>query len=168
MESKELTTGIHLEKMLQEDSLYLPPGIEPLGMIYRWGRYVVDGQLDYPNIRMLKNRGFKPVPPERHPELCSDGSVPETISRRGSVLMEIPEGRSQVYEEKLNAVNQIMANHKILSCGKTPNGEDNTIIPRDEEKAAIKAAAALGTAIAIDRESYIKWLTTTPEEKTVN
>jgi hypothetical protein len=168
MESKELTTDLHLEKMLQEDPLYLPPGIEPLGMIYRWGRYVVDGELDYHNISRLRHRGFKVVPPERHPELYSDSSVPETISRRGSVLMEIPEGRSQVYEAKLNAVNQVMANPKILSCGKTPDGKDNTLIPRDEEKAAIKAAAVLGTAIAMDRASYIKWLTTTPEEKTVN
>lgn len=81
------------KERLLKNPLYLPPELTPpIGMVYSWGTYSVCGETHQTNIDRLNRTGHQPVPPGRHPELFSDDSVPGTISRKGSVLVE---GHSQ-------------------------------------------------------------------------
>jgi hypothetical protein len=77
------------KESLSDNPLYLPPELTPpIGKVYSWGTYSICGEMHYTNIKRLEQTGHNPVPPERHPELYSDGSVTDTISRKGLVLVE--------------------------------------------------------------------------------
>jgi hypothetical protein len=83
-----------------DDDLY-----PPLGMRYVWGRYSIMGETDHANILRLWSKGYKPVPPERHPNTYSDRSVSGFISRKGSVLLEISERDTAIHNSRLDYIN---------------------------------------------------------------
>lgn len=77
------------KESLNDNPLYLPPELTPpIGKVYSWGTYSLLCVTHSSNIKRLESTGHTPVPSERHPELYSDGSVPDTISRKGLVLVE--------------------------------------------------------------------------------
>ena len=79
--------------------------VPPLGWKYAWGTYRVDGVTDHANILRLWSKGYKPVPPERHPDIDCDSSVSGFISRKGSVLLEISERDASIYSNRLDYIN---------------------------------------------------------------
>lgn len=110
----------------REDKDELTP---PLGMKYSWGNYSVDGETDHASILRLWSKGYKPVPPRRHPYTFSDNSVGGFISRKGSVLLEISERDSNIHSKRLDYIN--------AEIGKNPS---------------------IALAIRRDREEYVKQL----------
>lgn len=90
-----------MEAFLERKSNPYPP----LGWKYAWGTYRAGGCTDHANILRLWSKGYKPVPPERHPDVDCDSSVSGFISRRGSVLLEISERDSSIYRNRLDYIN---------------------------------------------------------------
>ena len=88
--------------------------LPPLGMKYVWGNYSVMGETDHASILRLWSKGYKPVPPDRHPTAYSDRSVPGFISRRGSVLLEISERDSRLHQARLDYINSEIDKDPLL------------------------------------------------------
>lgn len=103
--------------------------VPPLGMKYIWGNYRAFGCTDHANILRLWSKGYKPVPPERHPDVDCDSSVSGFISRKGSVLLEISERDSSIHSKRLDYIN-----------------------------AEIEKNPSIAFAIRSDREEYVKQL----------
>lgn len=67
------TRDAELRQMLKagyNDKLYVDPKKIPHGVEYRWLRESVYNEPDHGNIGLRRQRGWTPVPAERHPELC--------------------------------------------------------------------------------------------------
>jgi len=169
MTGTEIERKLEIDKALREGPLYIPPEIQPLGMVYRWIRYSVDGAIDYPNLKRMASMGFRPVPFDRHPEIENDGRVPFMVSIMGSVLMERTEREQKVYQDRVDFVSGIMAHPALLSTKmpeskviSTENQLSNQINPFQE-------AMEIGSIISgSDREKYIENLSKIPKEKVVN
>lgn len=74
-----------------DDPLWLPEGIEPEGMVYAW-------QSSYAAKDEIERKLYDIVPRDRHPYIYSDNSVPGTISRKGSFLIERKKSVQQAFE----------------------------------------------------------------------
>lgn len=88
--------------------------IPPLGMKYAWGIYSIDGETDHASILRLWSKGYKPVPPQRHPYAFSDNSVGGFISRKGSILLEITEREHEVHNKRLDYINEEIEKNPLL------------------------------------------------------
>lgn len=64
--------------------------IIPAGWSYEWKRFTVMGAHDPSYQVSLAQRGWEPVPANRHPEMMPLGSTDATIDRDGMRLMERP------------------------------------------------------------------------------
>lgn len=100
------------------------PLVPPLGMKYSWGNYSVDGETDHASILRLWSKGYKPVPPERHPYTFSDNSVGGFISRKGSVLLEITERENNVHTKRLDYINENVDRNSLLGIRIKDNREE--------------------------------------------
>lgn len=90
--------------------LYVDTATIPPGSRYKWVRIAVAGQPDPDNVSENMEMGWRPVPPERHPELVppvfGDFKRPEGyIQRRDMVLMERQEEVCQEDEDILKQYN---------------------------------------------------------------
>lgn len=165
----EIQQKIMADKELQKDPMYIPPEIQPLGMVYSWIRYSIDGCIDYQNLKRMSKMGFRPVLSDRHPDIENDGRVPFMISRGGSVIMERTERAQKTYQDRIDFVSGIMAHPAILSTKMpeskvlaTENQLSNQVNPFQE---AMKIGAVIS---GLDREAYIENLSTISKEKVVN
>lgn len=117
------------------DPIYLPPGIEPEDMVYKWA-FWMEGR---DNMKRLDDSFYMIVPPERHPELYSDESVQGTISRKGSFLVERSKKIQAVIDERLNRVNKVLE-YSEEHAGLSPMG------------------LRLSRFMLNHREQYAKWI----------
>lgn len=132
-------------KLLQnEDQFYLPVDEIPdthkamldgeLVVSYEWKRYSNMGQEDPFYIASLREQGWEPVPPSRHPNWVPPGYAEPHIIKGGLMLMERPvhlsiEARK---EEKSLAKRQVREAEARL--GMTPKGEMTRNFPGVEPK----------------------------------
>lgn len=80
----------YVSEQEQGDKYAIPPGMEPPGMTYQWKRAEVLGRPDYSNLAMMEQKGWKPVPQDRHDgRWMPPGTRGPTIND-GLMLMEIP------------------------------------------------------------------------------
>lgn len=80
----------YVSEQEQGDKYAIPPGMEPTGMSYQWKRCEVLGRPDYSNLAMMEQKGWKPVPQDRHDgRWMPPGTQGPTIND-GLMLMEIP------------------------------------------------------------------------------
>jgi hypothetical protein len=73
-----------------EDKFYIDPKAIPDGWSYEYRRHTVLGKDDPSYQVMLAQKGWEPVPADRHPELMPMGFKGNTIEREGMILMERP------------------------------------------------------------------------------
>lgn len=86
-------------RMKPGDTLYFPPEKVPYGWVYRWIRISMLGIPDPDNERFqIIQRGWTPVPADRHPEEAghhlykNDEAIRRNvIIRKGQMLCEMPE-----------------------------------------------------------------------------
>jgi hypothetical protein len=72
------------------DKFYIDPRIIPDGWSYEWKRHSVMGKEDASYAVVIANRGWEPVPANRHPELMPRGYRGESILNEGLILCERP------------------------------------------------------------------------------
>ena len=73
-----------------EDQFYIPLDEIPEGYSYEWKRYTVNGQEDPYYIAHMREQGWEPVDPKRHPNWVPPGYVQPHIIKGGQILMERP------------------------------------------------------------------------------
>lgn len=73
-----------------EDKFRIDPKLIPEGWSYEYRRHTVLGKEDPSYQVMLAQKGWEPVPADRHPELMPMGFRGNTIEREGMILMERP------------------------------------------------------------------------------
>ena len=73
-----------------QDKFYIDPKIIPDGWSYEYRMYSVLGKEDPSYGVTLAQKGWEPVPADRHPELMPMGFKGNTILREGMMLMERP------------------------------------------------------------------------------
>jgi hypothetical protein len=80
----------YVSRQEQGDKYAIPFGFEPSGMSYQWKRAEVLGRPDYSNLAMMEQKGWKPVPQERHDGRWMPPGTKGATINDGLMLMEIP------------------------------------------------------------------------------
>lgn len=78
------------KKQNQEDTFYIPLGEIPDGSSYEWKRYSVNGQEDPFYLASMREQGWEPVDPKRHPTWVPPNYTLPHIIKGGQILMERP------------------------------------------------------------------------------
>jgi hypothetical protein len=73
------------------DEFYIPPGDVPEGWGYQWKRQFTMGKEDPAYMVAVTRKGWEPVPTSRHPSYMPRGSTDPYITRKGMILMEMPQ-----------------------------------------------------------------------------
>ena len=74
-----------------EDMFYIPVDEIPEGSSYEWKRWSVNGQEDPFYIAQMREQGWEPVNPKRHPTWVPPGYSQPHIIKGGQILMERPQ-----------------------------------------------------------------------------
>jgi hypothetical protein len=112
-----------------EDQFYIPLDEIPEGLSYEWKRYTVNGQEDPYYIANMREQGWEPVDPKRHPNWVPPGYSQPHIIKGGQILMERPielteEARA---EQKMLAKRQVREAEQRL--GRTEGNEMQRLQP---------------------------------------
>lgn len=73
-----------------DDPFYIPVDEIPEGLSYEWKRWSVAGQHDPFYVAGLREQGWEPVPPKRHPNWVPPGYNEPHIIKGGQILMDRP------------------------------------------------------------------------------
>lgn len=108
---------------VQEDMFYVPLDEIPEGSSYEWKRFSVHGQEDPFYIAGMREQGWEPVNPKRHPTWVPPGYSQPHIIKGGMILMERPASLTDEArrEQRMLAKTQIREAEQRL--GMTPKGE---------------------------------------------
>ena len=75
---------------VQEDMFYIPVEEIPEGLSYEWKRFSNVGQEDPFYIAQMRQQGWEPVDPRKHPNWVPPGYKDPYIIKGGQILMERP------------------------------------------------------------------------------
>lgn len=75
---------------VNEDMFYIPVEEIPEGSSYEWKRYSVNGLEDPFYLAQMREQGWEPVDPKRHPNWVPPDYKSPTIIKGGQILMERP------------------------------------------------------------------------------
>ena len=73
-----------------QDMFYIPVEEIPEGSSYEWKRFSVHGQQDPFYLAQMREQGWEPVDPKRHPNWLPPGYSEPSIIKHGMILMERP------------------------------------------------------------------------------
>jgi len=73
-----------------EDIYYIPLDEIPEGSSYEWKRWAVNGMEDPFYIAQMRDQGWEPVDPKKHPSWLPPGYSQPHIIKGGQILMERP------------------------------------------------------------------------------
>lgn len=76
---------------VHDDMFYIPTDEIPEGSSYEWKRWAVNGQEDPFYIAQMREQGWEPVDPKRHPTWVPPGYKQPHIIKGGQILMERPQ-----------------------------------------------------------------------------
>lgn len=92
-----------------QSPFYIPEEEVPSGVDYRWVRYMIDNVEDQRNVDSALIDGWRPVDPDRHPNLTlslKKDFKPEYIQRSGHILMERDAAIGLQRKEQLRKMNE--------------------------------------------------------------
>ena len=75
---------------VNEDKFYIPIEEIPEGLSYEWKRWSVVGEHNPFYIAQMREQGWEPVPPKRHPHWVPPGYNEPHIIKDGMILMDRP------------------------------------------------------------------------------
>ena len=106
-----------------DDMFYLPPDEIPAGSSYEWKRWSVYGEENPFYIAQMRQQGWEPVDPKRHPNWVPPGYDKPHIIKAGLILMERPmELTKEARREDLEASKQQVRDAEAR-LGMTAKGE---------------------------------------------
>jgi len=136
-----------LKDMDYRNPLYVPPEYVPDDMEYAWGTYSLLGVPRPSRMMELRQKGWEPVPADRHPDLAfaefveSNAQMRGHIWRDGLILIERPAEYGVIEREQLDAKNY----QTLISMPGTENFLGEPSIPTSfKGDTALSRAASFG------------------------
>ena len=108
---------------VHEDQFYLPIEEIPEGSSYEWKRFSVHGQEDPFYLAGLREQGWEPVNPKRHPNWVPPGYNQPSIIKGGMILMERPLVLTQEAQAEQRQLARQQVREAEQRLGMTPKGE---------------------------------------------
>lgn len=113
-----------------EDIFYIPVEEIPEGSSYEWKRWAVVGQEDPFYIAQMREQGWEPVDPKRHPSWLPPGYSQPYIIKGGQILMERPIELT----EEARAEQKVLARQQVREAearlGRTPGNTHQRLAPK--------------------------------------
>lgn len=113
-----------------EDIFYIPVEEIPEGSSYEWKRWTVVGQEDPFYIAQMREQGWEPVNPKRHPNWLPPGYSQPYIIKGGMILMERPIELT----EEARAEQKVLARQQVREAearlGRTPGNTHQRLAPK--------------------------------------
>lgn len=128
---------------VNEDMFYIPVDEIPEGSSYEWKRYSVHGMEDPFYIAQMREQGWEPVNPKRHPNWVPPGYSQPHIIKGGQILMERPMELTQEARQEQRQLARTQMREAEQRLGMTPN---NTLA-RVEPKVTKEIGRMVPTAI---------------------
>jgi hypothetical protein len=108
---------------VNENPFDIPRDQIPEGLDYEWKRYSNVGQEDPFYIAQMREQGWEPVNPKRHPTWVPPGYNEPCIIKGGQILMERPMELTQEARRELRAMSKQQVKEAEQRLGMTPKGE---------------------------------------------
>ena len=108
---------------VNEDQFYIPLDEIPEGSNYEWKRWENVGQQDPFYIARMREQGWEPVNPKRHPNWVPPGYNEPHIIKGGQILMERPMELTLEARKELRQLSRQQVREAEQRLGMTPKGE---------------------------------------------
>jgi hypothetical protein len=108
--------------------------LAPEGWTYQWHTWSIYEQRQTANLMASENRGWQPVPRERHPHMMPKDSTLDFILDRGNILMMLPTEIVDEYRQAELKAARDQVRWKEQQIAGTPEGT----LPRDHAQARPK------------------------------
>lgn len=115
---------------VNEDQFSIPIDEIPEGSTYEWKRYSNVGQEDPFYIAQMREQGWEPVNPKRHPSWVPPGYVEPHIIKGGQILMERPVELTREAQRELRSLSKQQVIEAEQRLGMTQKGELSREAPR--------------------------------------
>lgn len=114
---------------VNEDQFYIPMDQIPEGSNYEWKRWENVGQQDPFYIAAMREQGWEPVDPKRHPNWVPPGYNEPHIIKGGQILMERPMELTIEARKELKQLSRTQVREAEQRLGMTPQGEATRTLP---------------------------------------
>ena len=132
---------------VQDDMFYIPVEEIPEGSSYEWKRHSVNGMEDPFYLASMREQGWEPVDPKKHPNWVPPGYSQPHIIKGGQILMERP----MELTKQARAEDQQLARRQIREAeqrlGLTPKDTMTRSFPGAEPKITKEIGRMIPTAI---------------------
>ena len=108
---------------VNEDQFFIPLDEIPEGLNYEWKRWENVGQQDPFYIARMREQGWEPVNPKRHPNWVPPGYNEPHIIKGGQILMERPMELTNEARRELRQLSKQQVKEAEQRLGMTPKGE---------------------------------------------
>ena len=108
---------------VNEDMFYIPIDEIPEGSSYEWKRHSVQGMEDPFYLAGMREQGWEPVNPKRHPNWVPPGYNLPHIIKGGLILMERPMELTNEFRAEQRALAKTQQREAEQRLGMTPKGE---------------------------------------------
>lgn len=108
--------------LVNQDKFYIPVDEIPEGSSYEWKRWSVYGQEDPFYLANLREQGWQPVDPKKHPNWLPEGYNQNVILKDGMILMERPMELTQEFNDEISDLNRRQLRDQQARLGQAPEG----------------------------------------------
>ena len=119
---------------VNEDQFYIPLDEVPEGSNYEWKRWENVGQQDPFYIARMREQGWEPVDPKRHPSWTPPGYKEPHIIKGGQILMERPMELTLEARKELRQLSVQQVREAEQRLGMTPKDSMTREFPGVEPK----------------------------------
>ena len=118
----------------------------PEGLDYEWKRWSVGGQTDPFYIAQMRQQGWEPVPPKRHPNWVPPGYNEPHIIKGGQILMDRPIELTNEAKRELRQLSKQQVREAEQRLGMTPQ----QTLTRDHDGARPRITKEIGRMVAVE------------------
>ena len=113
-----------------EDIFYIPVEEIPEGLSYEWKRWSVVGEEQPFYLAQMREQGWEPVPPKRHPSWVPPGYNEPHIIKGGLILMDRPIELTQEARQEQRQLAKTQVREAEQRLGMTPNNTLGRVAPK--------------------------------------
>lgn len=108
---------------VNEDVYFVPTEEIPEGLSYEWKRWSISGLEDPFYIASMREQGWEPVPPSRHPNWVPPNYKEPHIIKGGCILMDRPTELTLDARKELRQLSRQQVREAEQRLGMTPKNE---------------------------------------------
>lgn len=117
------------KSVINENIFYIPEEEIPEGSSYEWKRWTVHGLEDPFYIAQMREQGWEPVDPKRHPNWLPPGYAQPHIIKGGQILMERPIELTEEARAEQRSLSKRQVREAEQRLGLTPRDTGTRSLP---------------------------------------